>query len=194
MTTRSLPRIANGSRSFAWWGMLLLIANEAILFASLLSSYLYTRFNSPVWPPDGIKRPELTLPLIGTVVLLSSSVVMQIAEHGVRHDDQRRLRIGLAVAFVLAVIFLGIQAYEYSHSEFGPTVNTYGSLFFTITGIHGLHVFIALLINAAIQVKNALRPYSSTNRVAVENTVMYWHFVDAVWIFVLITIYLSPYV
>lgn len=188
-----LPNHASGSRSIAWWGMLLLIANEAVLFASLIAAYLYTRFNSPVWPPAPLKRPELLLPLIGTVVLVSSSLVMQRAQAGIRQRNLRHLRIGFAVALVLAIVFLGIQLFEYSRMEFLPTDNTYGSLFFTITGIHGLHVLMAILINAAVLLKTYISPPTTKQSVAVENAVLYWHFVDVVWLFIVATLYLSPY-
>ncbi|HVU15260.1 MAG TPA: cytochrome c oxidase subunit 3, partial [Phototrophicaceae bacterium] len=107
MTTTTLPTEVNGSRSVGWWGVVCLILNEIVLFASLIASYLYIRFNSPVWPPAGVEKPGLVLPAIMTVILLSSSVFMQMAEHGIKRGDQARLRLGLLIAFGLAVIFLG---------------------------------------------------------------------------------------
>jgi heme/copper-type cytochrome/quinol oxidase subunit 3 len=188
-----LPTDLAGFRSTGWWGMILLIANEAILFASLIASYFYLRFNNPVWPFDGIKRPELLLPAIATVVLLSSSVFMHLGESGIKSDNRGRLQLMLAIAFILGAIFLGIQVYEYARSEFAPQANVYGSLFFAITGIHGLHVLGGLLLNGVIQVRTALGHFNARRYLGVENVTMYWHFVDVVWIVVFTSLYLSTY-
>jgi heme/copper-type cytochrome/quinol oxidase subunit 3 len=193
VTRDQLPTELSGERSTGWWGMIVLIANEATLFASLLASYFYLRFNSPVWPLDGIKRPELILPVIASVILLSSSVFMQIGEAGIRRNSQGRLKFGFAVAFILAAIFLGIQVFEYARSEFTPQTNVYGSLFFTITGIHGMHVLGGMLLNAVIQVRAYLGHFNAKRFQGVENATLYWHFVDVVWIAVFLSLYISPY-
>src|SRR5919197_3016088 len=84
--------VLSGARSTSWWAMVILILNEAVVFGSLLASYFYIRFNSVLWPPQGVKLPELTLSGINTIVLIASSVIMQWAFHGIRQDDLRRLR------------------------------------------------------------------------------------------------------
>jgi heme/copper-type cytochrome/quinol oxidase subunit 3 len=183
----------SGSHSVGWWGLICLILNEIVLFASLIASYLYIRFNSPVWPPSGVKPPELILPVIVTVILLSSSVFMQIAQNGIKHDQRARLRIGLLLAFGLGIIFLGFQAYEYMHPDILPTDNAYGSLFFAITGIHGIHVLMAVLMNAYLQLRAALGHFSDRRYQGVENVTLYWHFVDVVWLFIVATLYISPH-
>jgi heme/copper-type cytochrome/quinol oxidase subunit 3 len=193
VTRDQLPTELSGERSTGWWGMVILIANEATLFSSLIASYFYLRFNSPVWPLDNIKRPELILPAIASVILLSSSVFMQIGEAGIRRGSQGRLKFGFAVAFILAVIFLSIQLFEYSRSEFTPTTNVYGSLFFAITGIHGMHVIGGLLLNAVIQVRTYLGHFNANRMQGVENATLYWHFVDVVWVVVFLSLYISPY-
>jgi heme/copper-type cytochrome/quinol oxidase subunit 3 len=174
--------------------MVMLILTEATLFGALISAYFYLRFAAPVWPPAGIGRPELILPGIGTVVLLSSSIPMHLADRGIRAGNLQRLRIGLLISFVLGAIFLGIQAAEYMRSEFAPWTNAYGSLFFTITSFHGLHVLGGLLLNAATQVLAWQGHFSQRRHAGVQNVALYWHFVDAVWIVVFASLYLSPYV
>lgn len=189
----NLPTAVSGSRSTGWWGMIILILNEAVLFAALVASYFYVRFNTPVWPPEGIKRPELILPVIMTIVLLSSSYFMHRAQRGIRNVDQQGLRVGLGIAFVLGLIFLAIQLFEYSRSEFAPQRNGYSSLFFTITGIHGLHVLVALLMNLVIQLLAYRGHFTATRFLAVENVALYWHFVDVVWLVIVASLYLSTY-
>lgn len=185
----------SGPRSFAWWGMVWLIATEAALFAMLLFSYFYLRFQHEVWPPDGIPQPELTLPLVMTAILWSSSIPVHIADRGIRRDDRTALKAGLGAGFALGLTFLVIQGvveYPRTLQEFGPTTNAYGSLFFMITGFHGFHVAVGLLFSLWTQVRAWAGAFDRHRHVTVQIFAMYWHFVDVVWLFVLLVIYLSP--
>ena len=198
MTTaeHSLPQHTDGARSFGWWGMVWLIATEATLFASLLASYFFLRFRyGPEWPPAGIEDPALELPLIMSVILLSSSIPVHLAETAIKKGNVPRLRWGLAAGFVLGATFLaitfGIEWPETLH-EFTPQTNVYGSLFFLITGFHGMHVLVGLAMNAWAQVRAAHGAFDGERHVTIQNFAMYWHFVDVVWVFVFLTLYISP--
>jgi heme/copper-type cytochrome/quinol oxidase subunit 3 len=182
-----------GPRATSWWAMLIIILNEAVIFASLLASYFYLRVNSVLWPPQGVDRPELTLSSINTIILIASSIVLQWAVIGIAQGNLGRLRLGLAIAFVLGAVFLGIQIYEYTQLKFLPQDHAYGSLFWGITGIHAAHVLLGLLMNAYVQVRAAYGHFSQERRQAVENVALYWHFVDVVWIVIFISLFLSPY-
>lgn len=174
-----------------------LIATESMLFGALIASYFYIRFTSaPVWPPDGIHKPSLELPLIMTAILWSSSIPVHFADSAIKRGKQGRLKIGLALGFVLGAIFLALQVFiEYPETlhEFTPTTNAYGSLFYGITGLHGSHVFVGLLFSLWTQVRAWRGAFDEQRHLTVQNFAMYWHFVDAVWAFVLFTIYLSPH-
>jgi heme/copper-type cytochrome/quinol oxidase subunit 3 len=193
----ALPNASSGARSLGWWGMALLIATEATLFALLIVSYWYLRFRSgPVWPPGGIEAPKLKLPLIMTAVLWSSSVPLVIAERGIRKGKQLRLRVGLLLAFLLGAAFFALQsAVEYPEkwSMHPPSSGAYGTLFFSLTGLHGLHVAVGLAISAWVQVRAWRGAFTEHAHVTVQAFALYWHFVDTVWLFVLATIYLSPH-
>jgi heme/copper-type cytochrome/quinol oxidase subunit 3 len=191
-----LPQRYEGSRAFGWWGMAWLIGTEATLFALLIASYFYLRFrHDPTWPPDGLAAPKLGLPLLMTAILWSSSIPVHIAERGIKAGDQVRLRVGLAAGFLLGAVFLVITvAVEWPETlqEFRPTTNAYGSLFFTITGFHAVHVLVGLLLSLWTQVRAWRRAFDEHRHLTVQNFTMYWHFVDVVWAFVLATVYLSP--
>ena len=191
-----LPAHAEGPRAFGWWAMAWLIATEAALFGMLIASYFYLRFRyGPVWPPDGIGKPELGLPLIMTVILWSSSLPVHTADRGIREGRQGRLRAGLAAGWLLGAVFLFLTvAVEWPEKlrHFTPRTNVYGSLFFTVTGFHAAHVAAGLAISAWTQVRAWRGAFDESRHLTVQNFAFYWHFVDVVWAFVLSAIYVSP--
>jgi cytochrome c oxidase subunit 3 len=199
-TAPALPRSpvgVAGGRSTGYWGMVLLIFTEATLFAILLTSYAYLRFQGgPVWPPEGIEKPKLALIAVMTPILLLSSAPMHWAELSIRKGRVGRLRLGLMATFLMGATFLVLQGFEYHTTlrEFTPRTDAYGSLFFTITGFHGLHVAGGLLMNLWLQWNAWRGRFSAARHLAVENVTLYWHFVDGVWVFILATLYLSPHV
>jgi len=175
--------------------MLIVVITEATLFAILLATYFYTRFRSPgPWPPAGEPDPRLLKPVIMTLLLMTSSVTAYMAELGSRTGNLRRLHAGLAATFALGLSFLILQGFEYQEklAELRPSTNAYGSLFYTITGLHGSHVIVGLLILAWTQFFAWRGAYASENHVAVQVSALYWHFVHVVWLFVFASLYLSP--
>ncbi len=190
---QALPVEVAGVAAPGWWGMVLLITTEATLFTLLVFSYFYLRYLSPQWPPGGIEAPKLTRPIIATVILLSSSAPMVWAETGIKRGNQWRLRFGLLASFVLGVVFLLLQVWEYHDETFGPQTLAYGSLFFTITGVHGLHVLGGLGMNAVVQIRAWKGQFTRQRHLAVQNAALYWHFVDAVWIVIFASLYISPH-
>jgi heme/copper-type cytochrome/quinol oxidase subunit 3 len=192
-----LQETAVGPRAFGWWGMVWLIATEATLFALLIASYFYIRFRSGTeWPLGGIEPPKLELPLIMTVILWSSSLPVHIAEKGIEKGDQGRLKGGLAMGWILGAVFLFITlAVEWPETlkEFTPRTNAYGSLFFTITGFHASHVIVGLSVSMWTQARAWQGAFDEKRHLTVQNFAMYWHFVDIVWLFVLLTVYISPH-
>ena len=188
-----LPINPGERRNPGWWAMVLIIATEAMLFAYLLFSYFYlgSMANTP-WPPDG--PPDLKLALPNTIILLVSSGTMWWAESGIRAGGQMRLRLGMLITLLLGIIFLVIQGIEYSNKHFALQTNAYSSLFYTITGFHGAHVFVGLLFNAVVQLRAWLGHFTAERHLAVTNAAMYWHFVDIVWLVVFSSLYLVPHI
>jgi heme/copper-type cytochrome/quinol oxidase subunit 3 len=194
-TIAAVPQVtAARVRGTAWWGMMSLIATEAMIFAGLLGSYFFTRAAAKEWPLGGIEEPELPRIILFTFVLLGSSVPIFWAEAAIRRGDVRRLRIGLFLSFLLGFAFLVNLGFEYDELTFGARDNAYGSLFYGITGLHGLHVAVGLLMNLVVQLKARLGRVSRERHVTVTVFGMYWHFVDVVWIFVFSSLYLSPHI
>ena len=178
-----------GSRANGWWGMVLLIATEATLFAVLIASYFYIRFKSPDWPQGGINDPTLARPLLNNGVLLASVVPIYLAERAVFRERQALLRLGLACAFLLLLAYLALQAdsFRTSWHAFKPSENTYASLVYTIVGAHWLHVAAGTLLLAFVQVRAWLGHFGAERNVPVQVTALYTYFIALLAIPVFLT-------
>jgi heme/copper-type cytochrome/quinol oxidase subunit 3 len=176
------------------WGMVLFVLNEATLFACLIGSYFYLGVSNPAWPPPGIERPELELPLIMTVLLLTSSVTLVFAERAFEQGKRGRYYRGVAGTVLLGAAFLFVQFREYRAmlAHTGPTQHAYTSLFFTITGLHGTHVAFGLLFLLWALLREIKGTVTPARPLAIKNASLYWHFVDGVWLVILTSLYLSP--
>lgn len=186
-----LPVGPVGPRASGWYGMLLLIATEAALFIYLLFSYFYLGSQAPgPWPPSG--PPELGIAVANTLILLASSVTAWWGQRGIERGAAGRLLIGLVLSFALGAVFVGVQVHEWLSKGFTPATDAYGSLYFTITGLHIAHVAAGLLILACLILWTAMGRFSAERHVHVTVGVVYWHFVDAVWLVVFASLFLTP--
>jgi cytochrome c oxidase subunit I+III len=188
-TTR-LPVGMTGKGSPAWWGMALLILNEATFFAYLFFSYFYLGSRQSEWPPNG--APELKLALINTVILVLSSVPMWLAERAVRRGRIAFFSSLLGAVLLMGTAFLIVEATEWSQQSFTPATNAYSSLFYTITGFHFAHVTLGLLMIVELLYRALVNRIDVRRPLAAKNVAAYWHFVGVVWVILLLTIYISP--
>src|SRR5947209_4512621 len=184
------------ARPTAWWGMLLLVATEATLFGLLLLAYFHLQVKTTTrWPPDGIKVPELLLPGAMTVLLFGSAIPMFIADRRIQRGDQAGLRLGLIVTAVLGSSFLVLQGLEYHTklAEFTPRTDAYGSMFFTITGLHGAHVLVGLLLIAWTLIRAWGGFVTRRHHVALQVASLYWQFVHLAWLVIFFSLYITPH-
>jgi len=188
----SLPVYVEGRRAPSWWATALLVANDGALFACLLFAYFYIRSRAAAWPPGDMKLPELQYPIPMTILLVGSSIPIWWAEHSITQGQVGRLKIGLLLAWLMGLGFLALQVLEYHQKDFAISTNAYGSLFYAITALHGAHVFVALVMNGLLQVRTWKGHFDRRKHLAVQNVALYWHFVDAVWICIFLSLYLSP--
>lgn len=189
------PRLeaTSSGRSVGWWGTVGLVATEGMLFALLLFGNFYLRARSPDWPQGGIEKPELAMSAVRTVILLSSTVPAVLAERAIRRGRRRRGAVCLAITILLGTLFLLGSADEYRvlRDRFQPSTNAYGSVFYTITGLHALHVAIGVMVLSFLLWRLLAGHYRGTRTQPVENGILYWHFVDVVWVAVYTSLYLS---
>lgn len=178
-------------RSSGWWGMLFVIAAEAAVFAYLLFSYYYMAIEiHSTWPTH---PPSLKLALPNTIILLASSVAIWWGERQFKQGRRAEAFLGMSLAAFLGLLFLGIQLLEWHNKTFTVSSDPYGSLYFTITGFHMAHVVAGLLMIVALISWMAAGLLSDRRRIALSIGALYWHFVDAVWLTVFFTFYITPY-
>lgn len=189
---RKLPVGPVGRHGIGYWGVGTLIASEAALFGYLLFSYYYLGAAAPRgWLLE--PHPDMTAALPNTLVLLASSVVAWWGERGILRQRRSQALLGLGLAFAMGVIFTGVQFHEWHAKTFQLGASSYASLYFVTTGFHIAHVIIGLCVLAALFCWTALDYFSPRRRLTVSAGVLYWHFVDVVWLFVFTTYYLTPY-
>ena len=188
----SLPRTGVGSNAPGWWGMVLLCATEAALFAYFLVSYFYLDSNAAAFAAEGGRHGSLALPTLMTVLLVSSSVVLRWGERGIERGDKTRLIIALGVTILLGLAFLATQGVEYARAGHMPQTNAYWSIFYTITGVHGAHVALGVMMLAMNFIRATKGHFTSERRLAVQNGALYWHTVDVVWLVLFTALYLLP--
>jgi cytochrome c oxidase subunit 3 len=171
-------------------GMLLFIISEIMVFGAFFTAYFFIRVvNGDAWPAPGTELPKLVAG-INTAILLSSSVTLHWAENAIKNDNRFGFRAGILTTFLLGLTFLFIQINEYVHIGFAPHDHAQGSVFYGLTGLHGAHVFIGLLLLSIVTVRAFRGHYSSASHRGVEVPGIYWHFVDVMWIVVYLTVYI----
>jgi len=185
------PEDVARSRSNMLFGVRLGIASEVMLFGALFAAYFVIRSDAGAWPPPefGGERPEILLPGINTLLLVSSSVTMQLGVWAATRGDRGRLLRWMGITLLLGFAFLCIQAYEYLNNGFGLRDGVFGSTFYTLTGFHGAHVLIGLAFIAVMANRARRGLVSAEHHTGIEAASYYWHFVDVVWLFLFSTVY-----
>lgn len=175
-------------QKFLTW---LFLASEVMFFTGLIVAYVVTRFNSPSWP---VVAEVLNVPLVAanTFILIVSSVTMVLALDNYEQDQYQRGRYLLLATMVLGIIFLSIQAVEWTaliREGILPSTSLFGATFFTLTGFHGGHVTGGVFWIMGVVIA-AFRGKYDDNPLGIEIVGLYWHFVDLVWIILFTIVYL----
>jgi heme/copper-type cytochrome/quinol oxidase subunit 3 len=190
----ALPVGSVDTRASGWWAMIFVVFTEGALFAYLLFSYYYLAVQPHVpgtFPEGGL--PDLKLALPNTIVLLLSSGAVAWAQFNIERDDNRRLCAGLLIAALLGMVFLVIQYFEWSAKTFALASSTYSSLYYVVTGFHMAHVVVGVVMLWALFAWSAMGYFNRIRYAHIHIGALYWHFVDAVWIAVFFTFYVTPY-
>ena len=172
-------------------GMLLFIISEIMLFGAFFTAYFFIRVvnEAPWFPFDGNELP-VAVAGVNTAILVSSSFTMHWALEGARNDNHRAMKIGLFTTALLGLTFLTIQINEYVHIGFPISENAQTTIFYSLTGLHGAHVFVGLTLLDLRHGRAFRGHFSSKEHRGVEVPGIYWHFVDVMWIIVFSSVYL----
>ena len=179
-------------------GMLLFIASEVMFFFAFFWAYFHASL--PIlnvvagpWPNGGLKAmPAVGVPMLNTLILLTSSATVTVAHHALIENDRETATRWTGVTFVLGIIFLGFQTFEYAHlieHEFSISDGIYPSAFFLATGFHGFHVFIGTCFLIVCFFRLRAGHFTATQHIGFEAAAWYWHFVDVVWLFLYVNVY-----
>jgi cytochrome c oxidase subunit 3 len=171
-------------------GMLLFIASEVMLFGSFFTAYFFVRVvNGYPWPPAGFELPRYVAG-INTAILITSSFTVHWALQSIRRGSRAGLQAGLVLTLLMGSTFLATQVIEYSRVGFAPHDNAFTTVFFSLTGLHGAHVFVGLTLLLFTTIRAFRGHYSAAHYHGVELPGIYWHFVDVMWIVVYTTVYI----
>jgi cytochrome c oxidase subunit 3 len=175
-------------------GVWLFLSSEVMLFAALFSSYILLRVGSTEWP-HGWQELNVPMAAVNTIVLIASSVTMVMSWASLKMHDFGKFRLYLGLTILAAFIFLIIKYFEYSahlSTGHGPWASDFLGIYFTMTGLHALHIIGGIVVNSYLWGPGAkmwkTEPERFTNRIEIAG--LYWHFVDLVWIFLFPVLYL----
>jgi cytochrome c oxidase subunit 3 len=186
------------------YGMILFIASEVMFFVAWFWAFFDSSltvddaiqvskvtFTGGHWPPTGTEVFDpWHLPLLNTLILLTSGTTVTWAHHALIHNDRNGLIWGLTLTVILGLIFTSVQAYEYSHAAFSFGGSIYGSTFFMATGFHGFHVIVGTIFLIVCLVRAYRNEFTPQQHFGFEAAAWYWHFVNVVWLFLFFSIYI----
>ena len=177
------------------YGMITFIASEVMFFVAFFwaffnGAFYPTEATGFVWPPAGIETVDpFHLPLLMTLILLLSGSTVTWAHHAILHNNQKDAVTALGLSVALGVLFLGFQVYEYGHLAYGFKEGIYPSTFYMATGFHGFHVFVGTIFLFVCWIRAMLGHFTKDNHFGFEAAAWYWHFVDVVWLFLFLAVY-----
>jgi cytochrome c oxidase subunit 3 len=178
------------------YGMALFIASEVMFFAAFFwaffdASLFPKEAVGNVWPPQGIETFDpFSLPLLNTLILLTSGCTVTWAHHALREGDRKGLIQGLALTVALGLLFTAVQAYEYAHAPYTFKDTVFASTFFMATGFHGFHVIVGTTFLLVCLIRSIKGHFTPDHHFGFEAAAWYWHFVDVVWLFLFIFVYI----
>jgi cytochrome c oxidase subunit 3 len=176
-------------------GMCLFIASEIMFFFSFFWAFFHGSLAPSIdigciWPPTGIfSLDPWGLPLLNTIILLSSGVTITWSHRAVLSGNWLNMTNGLIATISYGIIFTCIQYYEYTIAPFSMNDGIFGSLFYMLTGFHGIHILIGTLFLFICLLRHLKLHFTTNHHIGFECAIWYWHFVDVVWLFLFVIIY-----
>ena len=176
-------------------GMILFIVSEIMFFFGFFWAFFHSALSptpeiGSLWPPIGIETINAwEVPLLNTIILLSSGATITYAHHSIVKGDRQQSILGLFLTIGLAIFFTCLQLFEYIESTFTISDSVYGSVFYLATGFHGFHVIIGTIFLIICTIRLIQHHFTKQHHFGFEASAWYWHFVDVVWLFLFVVIY-----
>jgi cytochrome c oxidase subunit 3 len=186
------------TRDMRLLGFVLFLCSDVVLFSAFIFAYIYLRTTvSPVWPPvlpgtsQQLPRLDVAFAAFNSVVLFGSGVTMHFAMENWKHAKRGAYNIFMWLTIILGAGFLAGQGYEYRHAEIGGwNGSIFGASFFTLTGMHGFHVFCGVIFLLVLWFQTQRNVYSTDRYFGLTAGTLYWHFVDVIWVALFFLFYL----
>jgi len=170
-------------------GMMLFNISEVMVFGAFFTAYFFIRIaEGEPWPAPGTKLP-VQVAGVNTLILISSSFTIHWAQSSIKKGNRFGLKAGMLTTLLLGCTFLFVQINEYANIGFAPQDHAQETIFYSLTGLHGAHVFIGLTLLLFVTIRSFRGHYSAEEHRGVEVPGIYWHFVDIMWIVVYTTVY-----
>ncbi|HXM06075.1 MAG TPA: heme-copper oxidase subunit III [Candidatus Acidoferrum sp.] len=183
------------TRDLRLQGFLLFLVSDCVLFSSFIFAYLYLRNSGQGWPPPGIPRLDVPFAAWNSVLLFGSGATMHYALENWKHNNFMKYMLCLIATIILGAGFLGGQGYEYTnlivnHHITWSGSGIFGASFFTLTGMHGFHVFVGVCYLTVLLMQSAAGVYQGQKHFGITAGTLYWHFVDVIWVLLFSIFYL----
>jgi cytochrome c oxidase subunit III len=188
----ALPEVTFGHRDITWWVTVTFIVIEGSTLAVLMVSYLYLRRNFPQWPPAPTALPDLLVPSINLVVLLSAIVPMAIARRAAHELDLRRVRLCLVVTILLSVVAVVLRVFEFDALNVRWDAHAYGSVVWVLVGAHTSLLLVDLIETTVITALTFSRRMQAKHFIDVEEAGVYQFFLSLVWLPIYLLVFIGP--
>ena len=191
---RDVDPVYGETRDLRLLGFVFFLVSDCVLFSSFIFAYVYLRVSAPAWPPmvDGHQLPwfDTSFAALNSIVLFGSGVTMHFALENWKHLNKQKFNLWLLATIILGIGFLLGQAHEYSVVGISWAGSTMGASFFTLTGMHGFHVFVGVLYLIVLGIQANRGVYTGSKYFGLTAGTLYWHFVDVIWVALFALFYL----
>src|SRR5438874_10554068 len=190
VTTRFEEGVSRGMA-----GMTFFVCSEIMLFGALFAGFFFVHSQAAAWPPNGVEKFLKVEPynIILTIILIGSGLVAHWGLIGIKSGNRNQFKLGIGIAILLGSIFIGMQIVEWLrfiyNDHFTVHSSVYGATFFILTGFHGAHVIAGLCMLFVVIARAFWNDFTPTRHLFADASVLYWHFVDLVWVFVYLLLY-----
>lgn len=179
-------------RAPVWWGVVGLVVIEAAVVSAFIAAYFYLQLMSDAWPPEGVEPPDMLRPSIAVALLLGSGTAMLLAGKFIRNNRNTPFVIFIWMAVILNCLVLVVRWQQFHVFEFRWDEHAYGSIVWTLTGFHFIHVVSTIIGTAIIGILGMKHYFDPRQQIGVIVDTLYWNFVSLVWIPIYIVIYWTP--